>query len=141
MPQAAVLNIDIYKSSLLKASMNQEVEALEDPGPMGAYHQAVDDLAKLHKGQVWLESGDGVIVIFPVASKALAAAMDLLDAIGDINRKSSGQLFVLAERLITPQEEGLFEGMPASQRRTMPPIPFLSWTRIRPDGELSLRTV
>jgi hypothetical protein len=219
MSQVAVLNIDIYKSSLLKASMNREVEPTEDPGPMGAYHQAVDDLAKVHKGQVWLRSGDGVIVVFPAANKALAAAMDLLDAVGDINRNTdqldgavlftrigmhladpslmsvprkdrgkvnnadldlAGKLqkncpigriaaspeayeaigfrgplfrpalidevqdrpiFVLAERLITPQEEGLFDGMPAAQRRAMPPIPFLSWNRIRPDGRLSLRTV
>lgn len=80
----------------------------------------------------------------------IAASPEAYDAIGFrgplfrpalIDEVEDGPIFVLAERLITPQEEGLFEGMPASQRRTMPPIPFLSWNRIRPDGELSLRTV
>jgi hypothetical protein len=218
--QVAVLNIDIYKSSLLKASMNQEFDLAEDPGPMAAYHQAIDDLARAHKGQVWLRSGDGVIVMFPAASKALVAAMDLLDAVGEINRKSADRLdgavlvtrigmhmtdqslmavppkdrgrvdsadldlagklqkncpigriaasseayaaigfrgplfrpamidevqdrpiFVLAERLITPQEEALLAGLPASQKRVMPTIPFLSWNRIQPDERLGLRTV
>jgi len=220
MSRVAVLNIDIYKSSLLKVSREAEVEHAGDRDPMGAYHRALDELARMHKGRVWLRSGDGAIVLFPAASKALTAAMDLLDAVGEINRKSAVQLdgavlftriglhladhslssvpskdrgrvddvdldlagklqkncpvgriavsseaydaisfrgplfrpalideiqdtpiFVLAERLVAPQEEALFEGMPAGQKRIMPPIPFLSWSRIRPDGNLSLRHV
>jgi len=49
--------------------------------------------------------------------------------------------FVLSERFITPQEEGMFKGMDDSQKRSMPPIPFLAWESIRPDEGLTLRTV
>jgi hypothetical protein len=220
MSRVAVLNIDIYKSSLLKTPRRAEAEQARDAGPMGAYHHALDELARTHKGRVWLRSGDGAIVVFPAASKALTAAMDLLDAVGEINRASAplldgavlftrigmhladhsltsvaskdrgrvddrdldlaGKLqkhcpvgriavsaeaydaisfrgplfrpalieeiqdtpiFVLAERLITPQEQALLHGMPPGQRRIMPPIPFPSWNRIRPDGNLSLRNL
>ncbi len=220
MSHMAVLNIDIYKSSLLKASRQGKGKPTKGHGLMGAYHQAVDELTRTYEGEVWLRSGDGVIVLFPAANKALFAAMELLDAVREINRQNvvllggavlftrigmhlvdqslasvpdeergrvnSGDLdlagklqkncligriaaspeaydaigvmgllfrpalieevqdspiFVLAERRITPQEEALFNGMPTHQKRTMPPIPFPSWSWIRPDGRLTLRAV
>jgi class 3 adenylate cyclase len=50
-------------------------------------------------------------------------------------------VFVLSERLITPQEEALLTGMPEEQRLTMPPIPFLSWETVRPGAGLSLASL
>jgi hypothetical protein len=220
MSQVAVLDVDIYKSSLLKESMKEGPGSPEEPGPVGAYHQAVDELAKAYAGKVWLHSGDGVIALFPSASRAVAAALDLLDTVGEINRQNAALLngavlfirigmhvtdhslesvppedrgktdsadldlvgklqkhcpigriamsqeaynaisfhrplfrptlieevwdspiLVLTERLITPQEEALFKGLPLRQKRGMPPIPFPSWSQVRPGGDLGLRTV
>jgi hypothetical protein len=52
-----------------------------------------------------------------------------------------GPAFVLAERFITPQEEQLFSGMSDEQKRTMPPVPFLSWQWVRPGVDQGLRTI
>jgi hypothetical protein len=49
--------------------------------------------------------------------------------------------FVLAERFITPQEEELFRGLADEQKRSMPPVPFLSWQWVRPNIDQSLRTI
>ena len=220
MSRAAILNIDVYKSSLLKESMKGGPEPTEEDGPLGAYHQAVDELAEAYTGEVWLRSGDGVIALFPSARRAVAAALDLLDAVGEINRQNvallngavvfirigmhvtddslasvppehrgkmdsadldlAGKLqkycpigriaisqeaysaisfhrplfrptlieevrdspiLVLTERLITPQEETLFKGLHPRQKQGMPPIPFPSWSQVRPGGKLGLRTV
>jgi hypothetical protein len=157
-------------------------------------------------GGLDVTGGDGVIALFPSASRAVAAALDLLDVVGEINRQNAAVLngavlfvrtgmhvtdhplasvppeqrgkldsadldlagklqkhcpigriamsqeaynaisfhrplfrptlieevrdspiLVLTERLITPQEEALFKGMPPRQKQGMPPIPFPSW--------------
>jgi hypothetical protein len=52
-----------------------------------------------------------------------------------------GPAFVLAERFITPQEEELFRGLAEEQKRSMPPVPFLSWQWVRPNMDQGLRTI
>src|SRR6266705_3715325 len=81
MSQVAVLDVDIYKSSLLKESMKEGPGSPEEPGPVGAYHQAVDELAKAYAGKVWLHSGDGVIALFlPAVHQERRADVPAVDA-------------------------------------------------------------
>jgi hypothetical protein len=51
------------------------------------------------------------------------------------------RFFVLIDHLITPQEEKLHDGLSERQKKNMPPIPFLSWNRIKPEERNNLTTL
>jgi class 3 adenylate cyclase len=72
---AAILAIDMAGYS--RRADEDEAAAV---GAVGALHKRVHDAARRHSGRVFNTAGDGLMVEFPSANDALAAAADLLES-------------------------------------------------------------
>lgn len=88
----ALLDVDLYKSSLLKRPPWPGAEEGKYKAAFEAYNKAVDDTADDLKGEVWSRSGDGAILLFPSVERAIEAALLLLDGMRDLNRNAQSSL-------------------------------------------------
>ena len=80
-----IVDIDIYKSTILKNGKSQNVIA----ETFGNYHSLVEITFKMFNGESWHRMGDGGIFRFPTPEDAVYACLRLLNNLVEFNEKKN----------------------------------------------------
>ena len=115
----AIVDIDIYKSTMLKAGKSQSV--IDEI--FGGYHTLVSKTFDGFLGTRWHEMGDGAIYHFQTSNRAVDACLQLLQDLVEFNKQHEDQLrhsplFVRIGINATNSEN--IENIPAVERGRVP---------------------
>lgn len=79
----------------------------------------------------------------------IAISRDVMEDLDNVQRAlfresaigplAGGSAFVLENRNLMPRERALAKGLSPAQSSRLPPIPFRSWDKLRPSGDMGLR--
>ncbi len=88
MSNNGVVDIDIYKSTLLKKNKPQDIvkQIFSD------YHLLVEKIFSEYDGEIWHRMGDGAICIFLSPIKAVEACIQLLEKLVAFNKQNENNL-------------------------------------------------
>lgn len=88
MGKSGIVDIDVYKSTMLKEGKSQK----DIEQTFNAYHSLVEETFKKFNGESWHQMGDGAIFLFPILADAVDACIRLQEGLIALNKENENLL-------------------------------------------------